>query len=647
MYNLAAPIIMGTLTDEALPIYTKQIIQSKIDRIFIGTEGYIYEENSFINNGLQRLGKLIDYFKTIVPDVGVWISAFGHGDCMIISNSPSHETKTSFTPIEGINGDTMQNANCPLDENFKKVYLDGIKKIAELKPDLIMLDDDFRLNGREIYFGCFCEKHLSQYYKKIGEEIPRNKIEKYILNGGKNKYRSGYMELMAQTLLNFATETRKAVDEIDENIRLGYCVCYDNIDLLGIDATDIAKAFAGKTKPFMRTIGAPYWTDDIIDVIEDTRMQAAWWKKSDVEIFAEGDTFPRPRYKVAAKLLELFDFAISADGNTDGILKYIFNYTNSPHYETGYVEAHIRNMETRKCIADFFDGKKPSGLWVFNAQHKIENLEISDNTANKAINKLISSYRSVSRNILSKNSIPTSYEMSDNSVFLIGENAKYIDTDALKNGVVADISAAVILQKRGIDTGLLASKKCSFSGEYFIKDDDAIFNLQTDATYKIKVSEDAEILSIFKPDNTPAAYYYENKDGIRFYIMAYDIYNSPDYSPWDEHHFFHHEQIYANYAQNYYRQQQLIKAAEWTSGKKLPAVSLKHPGMYIMTSESKDSMAVLIINISMDDVIKPEILLDKEYHSIKCVNCTGTLKDNKVILSDTAAYGYALFEVSL
>ena len=38
-------------------------------------------------------------------------------------------------------------------------FPEAMKKLAELKPDMIMLDDDFRINGRtrHYHFGCFCK----------------------------------------------------------------------------------------------------------------------------------------------------------------------------------------------------------------------------------------------------------------------------------------------------------------------------------------------------------------------------------------------------------------------------------------------------------------------------------------------------------
>jgi hypothetical protein len=56
-------------------------------------------------------------------------------------------------------------------------------------------------------------------------------------------------------------------------------------------------------------------------------------------------------------------------------------------------------------------------------------------------------------------------------------------------------------------------------------------------------------------------------------------------------------------------------------------------------------MSVLLMNVCLDDIIAPEIMLDREYSEIKFVNCTGTLCGDKVCLSDLTPYGIAAFEV--
>ena len=301
MYMLSVPLIMDTLTDKALPVYLDYIQKSKAQRVFIAFLGNIFEKESVIYTRPEWIEKSVNYFRSHGLEVGIWVNALGHGSQLV--HETSSENTENFTLLEGVYGDKTTYGYCPMDSRFSDAYADGIRQIASLHPDIIMLDDDFRLNVRSYYMGCFCPGHLKEYYKRIGEEIHRDKIENLIFIGGRNKYRSEYMKLSADTLLDFAKKLRKAVDEVDESIRLGACSCFDNWDFCGTDSIELAKAFAGNTKPFMRTSGAPYWSSNIIDVIENTRMQLNWCANTDVEVFAEGDTYPRPRYNIPSNVL--------------------------------------------------------------------------------------------------------------------------------------------------------------------------------------------------------------------------------------------------------------------------------------------------------------------------------------------------------
>jgi hypothetical protein len=54
-----------------------------------------------------------------------------------------------------------------------------------------------------------------------------------------------------------------------------------------------------------------------------------------IEVLSEGDVYPRPRHKIPANYLEIFDTALRAADCTNGIHKYMLDYTsNAGNYET-------------------------------------------------------------------------------------------------------------------------------------------------------------------------------------------------------------------------------------------------------------------------------------------------------------------------
>ena len=633
VYKLSVPIAIKTFNEDTLAQIIEMLKAMNATRVFLCDIGNIFSESSVIYTDAERIKTYVNALKESGFEVGFWTNSLGHGDALI--GDFSHFPKEKYTSMEGISGETAPRAICPLCEAFRQDFADGIKQIASFAPDIIMLDDDFRFaHSKHYYFGCFCPNHLKKFYEEIGEEISRDQIEAKIFTGGPNKYRRAYLKGLGDSLIGFAKHLRTAVDEVDKNIRLGSCLTLENWDADGVHLPDLARAFAGDTKPFLRTSGAPYWSNDILNALELTRMQFFWMKDTGIEVFAEGDTYPRPRYVVPSRTLELFHYALVADEYANGVLGYVFDYNQKFGYESGYIEKHIKTNPLRAEIAEIFAGKKAVGVTVFNAMHKLENWVFPDKLIPKIANKIMGSAKTSSFNFLAKNTIPTVFEDSGYPCLVTGESARTVELFLLKNGAVLDVTAAKILAERGVDTGLISAEPASFIGEHYLSEEDTIPNVDTGSLYRIECSEDAKILSRFLPDDTPASYTYENADGQRFYVVAVD-------------HFFLDQRSVPteNLLNNYYRQADITKAIEWMCGKRLPAKSLKNPNLYIYTAKADGAMSVLLLNVHLDSIDVPVVELDRTYSEIRFVNCSGKLEGGKVILSELAGFGMAAFEV--
>lgn len=640
MYKTAIPISIESMQpdlDKSLNKYLQYCQKGNIERVFIAILQGIYSTSNLADTEPELIKKAIDFFKSNKIETGVWIGGFGHGS--ILLHDISENKKRDYQKIAGVLGEEFEHGYCPLDEKFTEDYLDLVKRVAKMNPDMIMLDDDFRLSSFRSYdMGCFCPLHLKEFYRLIGEEIPREKIKQLVYTGGRNKYRDAYMDMLKSTLLEFAKKVEKTVHNINKDIRISACLVPSLWDIEGTDGIEIARTFAGETQPYLRFFGAPYHDKyTLVTAIERERLQASWTKEknADIEVFAEGDVYPRPRYNVPSKALELFDLALVCDDNLDGILKYMFDYDKKVGYETGYIDNHIKNLSVKNEIQQIFEGKKNTGVSVFCEMHKARSYELTNELENDISQKMLSLTNCISSLLISKNAIPTCYEASQYPVAVIGENAKYISLERMGNGVILDITAAKILSERGIDVGLLsAEEKTDCTHEYYINNDE-MFLLEGLKTYKVVCNERARILTTFLPYKSPGVYAYENDEGIRFLVYACDL-------QWDKPLFSDNNSTYFN---NYHHQAQLIQEIEWCCKKKLPVVCKKHPNLYVIASRGEKSMSVFMANIFMDEILNPEIVFDKEYSNVRFINCSGELKKDKILLNDIPAYGFAAFEV--
>lgn len=632
MYKLSIPLSLQTLNDDSIPVYLDEFRKAGVQRIFLIENTPIYLKNNPIFKGTSRLAHFISFFKKQGFEVGVWMCAFGHGD--LFASGKSRERFTKLTKIKGVDGRTTDEGFCPLDENLQARFYEAVKLVSAMHPDIIMLDDDFRLNVRSYNMGCCCDKHLKLFYDEVGEIIPVDNLEETIFTGGKNKYRTAWLKVMGQSLTDFAKMLRNAVDEVDETVRMGACAVYSTWDFDGVDMIELSKALAGKTRPFMRTIGAPYHGIHPQYVIEHTRMQSSWCKDEDIEIFAEGDTFPRPRYASASRFLELFDMALLSVGATDGILKYMFDFRFDVNYENGYNMRHLRNKKLREGIKEIFGGKEPVGVKICETMRKVENFDLPLEYKPGVATFVQNTYFSVAAKLMSENAIPTVYGKNTGyPAVIFGENAKYIDEDELENGAILDAVAAKILKSRGIDTGLINSEPGEFTGEFFPDENDGYMSIAPIVKHRAECLPGVIPESFFTPGDSIASYRYENKSGQRFYVLLSDMYKS------DANNF--------NYFLSYYRQKHLTDGIAWLCRRALPAVCNKNPYLYIQSAKGEDgSMAVALFNMNFDEIIEPSITLDSNYSEIKCLNCVAELCSDTVKLSgDIPPYSAIFFEV--
>ena len=246
-----------------------------------------------------------------------------------------------FVRLTDRRGDKCRRSHrcCPLDEDFLQYMENFLKRLAGMHPDLILFDDDLTFeNYTYESIGCFCKLHRARMEELLEEPIAdTEQLYRTMFSGKPNKYRSALLKVNGDSLKNYAIRMRRAVDSVDPTVRMGQCGCVTTFDQDGVDSFTLSKLLAGSTRPFLRLIGAPYWeksglhSNTLIDVIETERLERSWYDGSDIEILTEGDTYPRPRQRVPASFLELFDAALRADGSFDGILKYIENQQDTTH----------------------------------------------------------------------------------------------------------------------------------------------------------------------------------------------------------------------------------------------------------------------------------------------------------------------------
>lgn len=179
MYKISVPISLESISDKFferdLNKYLDYFERGNVERVFIAVLQPVYTAKIDAVIASEKMKKTIDFFKEHGLEVGVWIGGFGHGS--VLSHDAENPPRRNYVKQAGVLGESYEHGYCPLDENFAADYLQVVSAIAKLNPDIIMLDDDYRLNGRPYHMGCFCEKHLEEFYKLIEKKF-RGRISK-------------------------------------------------------------------------------------------------------------------------------------------------------------------------------------------------------------------------------------------------------------------------------------------------------------------------------------------------------------------------------------------------------------------------------------------------------------------------------------
>lgn len=626
MYSIQIPVINATLEPEKALV---EIQKAGAFRVWLASARGIEDEGT-LKRELELLVKNRMFFEERGYEVGVWISSLGHGGALVQDDPESLVRADRYEKLVGLEGTTCGDSFCPTGEAFVHDYVEWIGRIAATGAKMIMIDDDYRLSLRSCGNGCCCDRHMAEYCERVGEKVTREQLKELVFTGGPSKYRDAWLDMCHDALISLAEKIRARVDEVNPEVRVGVCSVMTTWDVDGVNAMELTRALAGSTRPFLRTIAAPYWAANepkskrLGYIISESRMQNYWRGNEDIELFSEGDVYPRPRYMTPASFLEMFDMALRADGGWDGILKYMIDYSSSVEYEKGYIKRMMRNKPAYDWIEAHMAGGQAAGADVICRMDRLRNAALPEGTNYHLVNEVY--FCPTAIKLAADCSVPVTFG-TDNAHMAFGSNGQYITEEQLGDGAVLDIGAAEILMERGVDVGVeaLGEAQTVRGLEQFPEYNERVAVGNMRRLRAVKLKKDAQALSFV--DDKATAYRYENAKGQRFLVFTFDM----DMS-WQE----------MGVCRSYCRQKQLIEGLEWVGRKKPSAVCKGNPDLHIICKRTEEGLAVGLFNLSADYVLDAEIETEGGYDGIQTFGCEGTLESGIVKLQkDLAPYAFA------
>ena len=147
-------------------------------------------------------------------------NTIGHGVYMCACDAEGLVYEGS--PVElfvGSDGATSPYSYCPRGKHFRKYVNDTLAFYADVRPDCLWFDDDFRLlNHKPANEGCFCDNCIAEFNARYGASFTREALVEEILHGDKvwrERYlsfqREGMEEMMEESMRLFCEKSPNTV----------------------------------------------------------------------------------------------------------------------------------------------------------------------------------------------------------------------------------------------------------------------------------------------------------------------------------------------------------------------------------------------------------------------------------------------------
>ncbi len=249
-----------------------------------------------------------------------------------------------FTQYTNLKDGQKTTTVCPDDDDFCDHIRDAFRTLAQSRPEVIMVDDDFRLIFRGGK-GCACERHMKRFNELSGENFTREQLWETLLKRDEKsrEYTDIFVKTQFDSLLKAARAMREGIDSIDPSIPGNFCNCGSNPEV----SAQIAKILAGEGNPvIVRVNNGKYLHSSGREISEVFYRAASQIEKlkNDVEIFLdEPATCPQNRYSTSGRLVHAHLSGSILEG-TRGAKHWITRlYAHEPSSGRKYREVLAKN----------------------------------------------------------------------------------------------------------------------------------------------------------------------------------------------------------------------------------------------------------------------------------------------------------------
>lgn len=162
---------------------------------------------------------------------------------------------------------------CPLGKQFREQTAQRLAIWAETRPDVLWIDDDFRLHGHGAHvlaaqegksayvdYYCFCDEHIARFNERHATSYTREGLVAEILREGTPSWaRVAYLDFLLETMTETAAWIRECVQTVSPETKLAQMTSGPNSHAAeGRIWGDFLTALTGKQSPILRPTFGPY-----------------------------------------------------------------------------------------------------------------------------------------------------------------------------------------------------------------------------------------------------------------------------------------------------------------------------------------------------------------------------------------------------
>lgn len=189
--------------------------------VFFAENIHGYLPVSAFKERLPALGNAVEAVRAVGLRTGINIlNTIGQFD-----ECPDLLPEMDVPPMVGLEGEIARNCCCAASREFLDATAERYRLTAELRPDVIWIDDDFRLNNHgPVSSGCFCESCLDAFGERFGTRFTREEMKEALRLDkwpGANTVREAWLARNSDLLNQICVTVERAVHKVSPKAELG------------------------------------------------------------------------------------------------------------------------------------------------------------------------------------------------------------------------------------------------------------------------------------------------------------------------------------------------------------------------------------------------------------------------------------------